>query len=199
MVRTVTRELILDAARRALARFGPRKTSLSDIARPLGVTKAALYHHFRGGKHEILESVLQAEEEAILEAMRRAVAGESDPGHRLRQAVLAKLHRLKWLKEVLDVRRDVSQEFRALCEREERRFLGLERKLLEEILHDGQQRGIFRPTPCERLARGIQSALRDLENTLVFSDDDEKMEAVVDEMLDVLFYGIVARSQHGEV
>ncbi len=199
MGRTVTRELILEAARRALARFGPQKASLGDIARPLGVTKAALYHHFPGGKQEILEAVLQAEEEAILQAMRRAVAGESDPGRRLRRAVLAKLERLRWLKEVLEVRRDVSREFRALCEREERRFMELERELFEEILHDGQQRGIFRPTPRERLARGIQSALRDLESTLVFSDHEEEMEAVVDEMLDVLFYGILARPQRGEV
>lgn len=196
---TVTREKILEAARRALARYGPRKTSLGDIVRPLGVTKAALYHHFPGGKHEILEAVLQSEEKGILQAMRQAAGAETDPGRRLRQAVLAKLRHLRWLKELLDVPENVGLEFRALCEREERRFMELERGLFEEILDEGQRQGIFRPTPRERLARGIQSALRDLESTLVFSDDEQEMEAVVDEMLDVLFYGILARPQHGEV
>ncbi len=196
---TVTREKILEAARRALARYGPRKISLGDIVRPLGVTKAALYHHFPGGKHEILEAVLRSEEEGILQAMRDATTGEADPGRRLRQAVLAKLRRLRWLKEVLDVAQNVGLELRALCEREKRRFTELERRFIEEILDEGQRQGIFRPTPRERLARGIQSALRDLESTLVFSDDEREMEAVVDEMMDVLFYGILARPQRREV
>ena len=131
--------------------------------------------------------------------MREAMAPESDPGRRLRQAVLAKLRHLRWLKEVLDVPENVGLELRALCEREERRFMELERRLCQEILDQGQRQGIFRPTPSERLARGIQSALRDLESTLVFSDDGDEVEAVVDEMLDVLFYGILARREHGEV
>ena len=149
MSRTITRERIIEAARRALARFGPGKISLADISRPLGITKAALYHHFPGGKQEILEAVLQAEEERILQAMREAASGETDPGRRLRGTVLAKLAHLRWLKEVLDVSETVGLELRALCEREERRFLEEERRLFEEILDEGQRRGVFRPTPRE--------------------------------------------------
>lgn len=198
MSRTITREQILEAAKRALARFGPRKISLADIARPLGITKAALYHHFRGGKQEILEAVLRAEAERILQAMREAASGKRDPSRRLRQAVLAKLAHLRLLKEVLDLPETVGLELRGLCEREEHRFLEEERGLFEEILDEGQRRGVFRPTPRERLARGIQSALRELESTLVFSDNNEEIETVVDEMLDVLFYGILARPHTGE-
>jgi len=189
-VARLTRERILETARAQLARYGPRKMSLADVARALGVSKAALYHHFPGGKHEILEAVLDAEGDRILARMRAAVGEASDPRERFRGAVLARLQHLAWLREVLGVGKAVGEEIRALCEDQERRFAAGERALFEAILEDGQRRGIFREASRERLARGIQNALRDLEATLVFAEDGET-EATVDELFDVLFYGIV--------
>ena len=186
----LTRETILEAARAALARYGPRKMSLADVARALGVSKAALYHHFPGGKREVLEAVLDAEGERILQRMRAAADGESDPRERFRAAVLARLRHLAWLREVLGVGKAVGAQIQALCEDQERRFAAGERALFEAILEDGQRRGVFREASRERLARGVQNALRDLEATLVF-EAPETAEATVDELFDVLFYGIV--------
>jgi len=189
-VARLTRERILEAARAQLGRYGPRKMSLADVARALGVSKAALYHHFPGGKHEILGAVLDAEGDRILARMRAAAEAASDPRERFRGAVLARLHHLAWLREVLGIGKEVGEEIRALCEVQERRFAAGERALFEAILEDGQRRGIFRDASRERLARGVQNALRDLETTLVFAEDGET-EATVDELFDVLFYGIV--------
>lgn len=191
----LTRERILETARSALARYGPRKVSLTDVARELGVTKAALYHHFPGGKREILGAVFDAEGDRILARMRAAAAAAKDPRDRLRAAVTAKLGHLAGLRELLGVGEAVGREIQELCELQERRFAAGERTLFEEILEDGQRRGIFREASRERLARGLQSALHDLETTLVFAGPEE-MESTVDELFDVLFHGIV-RPQTG--
>lgn len=54
--RTDTREQIRDVALELFAEQGYEKTSLREIAERLGVTKAAVYYHYRT-KEEILESL----------------------------------------------------------------------------------------------------------------------------------------------
>src|SRR3978361_1151111 len=43
---TLTRERILEAAEEVLRRFGPRKASVVDVARALGVSHGSVYRHF---------------------------------------------------------------------------------------------------------------------------------------------------------
>jgi len=197
VTQTLTRERILEKARAVFARYGFRKTSLNDIVRDLGVTKTAIYHHFPGGKSEIIDAVLAAEEGQILEAMRRAIGAEEDPAMQLRQALLAKIAHLRTLREVLEVSGEVGEEVSCLYESHERRFKEQERALFEEILREGQEAGIFRDTPREQLARGIQSAAQDVISSMVFSDDAAGIEANLDQLLDVLFFGIIRRVEPG--
>ena len=53
-----TRERILEIALERFTTHGYDQTSLREIAEDLGVTKAALYHHFKT-KEEILDSLLE--------------------------------------------------------------------------------------------------------------------------------------------
>ncbi len=198
MGQLLTREKILAKARTVFARYGFKKASLADIVRDLGVTKTAIYHHFPGGKNEIIESVLEAEEVQILEAMRRAVDSEPDPARKFRQALVAKASHLRTLRQALAVTGEVGEEIRCLYESHERRFKAQERELFEEILREGQRNGLFRDTPRERLARGIQSAAQDLISSMVFSDDEDQSERELDQLLDVLFFGIVKRAKSTE-
>ncbi|MBP2323630.1 AcrR family transcriptional regulator [Kibdelosporangium banguiense] len=57
--RSDTREKIQDVALELFGEQGYDKTSLREIAEHLGVTKAALYYHFKT-KEEIISSLLQA-------------------------------------------------------------------------------------------------------------------------------------------
>jgi len=54
-----TRQRILDVALELFAEQGYEKTSLREIAERLGVTKAALYYHFKT-KEEILVSLFES-------------------------------------------------------------------------------------------------------------------------------------------
>jgi len=51
----LTRAAILDAAERTFYRKGVKESSLEDIAVEAGVTRGALYWHFRGKAHLLLE------------------------------------------------------------------------------------------------------------------------------------------------
>ncbi|MGB2958746.1 MAG: TetR family transcriptional regulator, partial [Bacteroidota bacterium] len=54
----MTKQKILDAAIQLFSRKGFRSTSLSDLAQATGLTKGALYHHFRN-KDALFYAVLE--------------------------------------------------------------------------------------------------------------------------------------------
>ena len=53
-----TKERILDEALKLFAQSGYMGTSMNDIADRMGVTKAALYKHYKS-KQEILDSIVE--------------------------------------------------------------------------------------------------------------------------------------------
>ena len=53
-----TKERIIDVALELFAQSGYLGTSMSDIAKQLGITKGALYKHYTG-KQEILDSIVE--------------------------------------------------------------------------------------------------------------------------------------------
>ena len=53
-----TKEKILEEALKLFAQSGYMGTSMNDIASKLGVTKAALYKHYKS-KQEILDSIIE--------------------------------------------------------------------------------------------------------------------------------------------
>ena len=57
-----TKELILEEALKQFSEKGFAGTSMSDIAKPLGITKAALYKHFKSKQQIFDEIILQSEE-----------------------------------------------------------------------------------------------------------------------------------------
>lgn len=83
------REALLDAAHAAFARTGFRRTSMEDVAREAGVSRAALYLHFRN-KEEVFRSLSERiHREALAGAA--AALGEAGPvGERVLRALEAK-------------------------------------------------------------------------------------------------------------
>ena len=57
-----TKELILEEALKQFSEKGFAGTSMSDIAKPLGITKAALYKHFKS-KQQIFDEILSESED----------------------------------------------------------------------------------------------------------------------------------------
>ena len=56
-----TEERVIDATLRCIARWGVGKTTLDDIAREAGLSRATLYRAFPGGRDVVLGAVLRSE------------------------------------------------------------------------------------------------------------------------------------------
>jgi len=189
------RRKILEMARRVFATTGFRKTSLDDIAEPLGVTRAALYHHFPGGKDEIIDETLKVEEQRLMETLREAARSTDSPPEKLRRVLLAKIERLGELRHDLQISPAVNREAIRLYEEHERGYMDDELELFAEILKLGEEEGVFRPCIPDSLPRTIQLLGRQIVSSLVFErSSGEPVEEQLDAVLDILFFGIMKRS-----
>jgi AcrR family transcriptional regulator len=139
----LTREQILAAAKEALRRYGPAKTTVVDVAQALGVSHGAVYRHFPT-KAALRGAVVRSG----LEVRRRAVGG-----HRRGDGpAVDRLHR--WLLALIDFKHGYAREDAELFEtyamidkdapevvREHIEALTVQ---LDRILADGVEAGEFR-------------------------------------------------------
>ena len=72
------RERLLEAAYACVARFGLAKTTVEDVVKESGVSRASLYRVFPGGKDELLREVVGWEMGRFFGALAEAVAGAPD-------------------------------------------------------------------------------------------------------------------------
>jgi AcrR family transcriptional regulator len=87
------REALLAAARQQFTRYGFRRTSMEDIAREAGVSRPALYLHFRN-KEELFRSLAASLQEAALAEAETALKSGGTLVERVHAALEAKVVRM---------------------------------------------------------------------------------------------------------
>jgi AcrR family transcriptional regulator len=154
-----TRILLLDAASHLFAIQGYDETAVESIIERAGVSKGAFYHHFNS-KEAILEATTDRLVGEGLDAIRTAVAaGSSGALDRLNRFLEAsrgwRLSRLGLLKEVFSVL--LRDENSIMRRKMEARSTQLSLPLLEEILRQGAEEGVFNPPDFRETAAIILS------------------------------------------
>jgi len=67
------RTRLVDAAEACFSRYGVVKTTLDDIAKSAGVSRATVYRYFEGGRDEIVLEVVLREARSFLGSLRRRI------------------------------------------------------------------------------------------------------------------------------
>ena len=140
-----SRRDLMDAAIDCFARYGYQATSIDRIAKAGGVTKGALYYHFRD-KEEMLFQAVRTRVGQFERRVAAEVAQCADAPARLRRVTDACVehatksnHRrfiVTLMVETLDTNARIARQFREMMER----F----RAFLASIIGDGQRAGVFR-------------------------------------------------------
>ena len=146
------RTTILEAARRRFSRFGPQKTTMEEVAREAGCSRATLYSHFRN-KEDLYESLLKADAEDFIEDVERVLAKPGGARRKIRRIV--EITRTTYAKNRvlrLAVARDGEMSLypvaHAFARGQDRRIIDLLRRVLEQ----GVQEGSLRTIDPERVA-----------------------------------------------
>jgi len=182
---------ILESARRLFARFGLKKTTMDDIAQQAGVGKATIYYYFRD-KEEVFLKVIQKEADELLVRLEQAIAEYENPELKLkamileRAVALAELVNLRWLNTVGDALR-----YQELA-KERLRLSQKEQKLLEQILREGKEQGLFSVEDPNFTARSLSEIISAIEQNLE-SLSPQEVKSRLEASLRLILDGIRAR------
>ncbi len=76
--RSSSRVRVVDAALRCIARCGLRKTTVDDVAREAGISRATLYRLFPGGKDAVVRAVVETETARLFSDLGAAMGEATD-------------------------------------------------------------------------------------------------------------------------
>lgn len=84
----VSRERLLEAAYRCVARDGLAKTSMEDVAIEAELSRATVYRHFPQGRDQLVREVIAWESSRFFERLARAVASQVELADLLEEALV---------------------------------------------------------------------------------------------------------------
>ncbi len=187
------RSAIVAAATHLFAQRGFAETSMRQIAEAAGLSKAAIYHHFRD-KDRLYRSLLEEAIGSLTEAMKRVL--DDGPAHGALARALA-LH-LQFAAEHADLLRVlVAEELRPT---DPRRRLGNviarhreeELAIFQTVLERGIARGEFKPVDPVLSAQALSAVIHILDVGMLSADQPLPVSETVANMMDVLLNGLSA-------
>jgi AcrR family transcriptional regulator len=192
------RRTILEAARRRFLRFGPRKTTMDEVAREAGCSRATVYAHFRN-KEDLYGSLLEADAEVFIRRAEAILRTRSRAGERIRAIV--ELTRTTYVRNQvlrLALAQDDEMTLGPVAHAFTRDQEGQIIDLLQRVLEEGIAEGSIRPIDAERVAYlmfHLGSLLVERETSGLRDYPFEEIMSLMDE---VFARGIGRpRSQHG--
>ena len=137
------REKILLAAVELFAKYGYHAAPLRDIARIAGIQAASIYYHY-ASKQALLVEIMETHMQRLNANLERILREQNDPQQRLRAAIANHIRLHTSYKAEFFI---IDTEIRALEGENRTRIIALRDHyefLLQELLRDGMQQGIFR-------------------------------------------------------
>ncbi len=157
-----TRDAILDATDRLLARFGYRKMTIEDLAREVGIGKGSIYLHF-SSKEEIALSHIDRIIERLKSRLRMIAGGAEKVEKRLADMLCERvLFRFDGVQHYSQGLNDMLSQLRPKLLEHRKRHFEEEARILAELLKEGQDSGVFEKGDHLDLARSLVNATNSL-------------------------------------
>lgn len=187
------REQVVQAARQIFARYGYKKTALDDIAREARKGKSTIYYYFKS-KDEIFKAVIDAEAEIRTNTIHEQISAIDDPMLKLKTYVFVRMQTLKMVVNYYEaIKNDLLDKLSFVNSFRKDHFED-EIKQVKFMLMEGIEKEIFTILNPELTAKTIVTALQGFEVPLILKNSsDEEIRTAVDEMLNILFFGIVTK------
>ncbi len=187
------RENIVSAATEVFSRYGFKKTSMEDIARALRMGKSSIYYYFKG-KEEIFQAVVDREANLLRVKVKEILESGLPVTEKLRSYVKMRMDLIKQLSNYMEILKNDDLMNLELTEKFRKKYDDEEITIVKQMLEEGINRNEFKVKDLNLSALAIVTAMKGLEIPLVTSTMGvESLNMVIDDMLDILFYGIVKR------
>ena len=185
---------ILDTAKKMFARYGPRKTSVDEIARMARVAKATIYNYF-GSKDRVYLEVLHRETDEIVKKISSSVAQQVSPADKLVAFARAKFRYMRQAINILNLDREGIEKHLPGTEGIRDELFEREVSIIRSVLQEGVEKGTFQLNDVLFGARSIAHALRGFELNWLVKESEERIEHYLDELMGILFHGLMSEKR----
>ncbi|MFL5823310.1 MAG: helix-turn-helix domain-containing protein [Solirubrobacteraceae bacterium] len=164
-----TTTALIKAARELFAQQGYAGVGTEEIVRRAGVTRGALYHHFRAGKEELFKAVLVQVSAEVVQRVARAAAATDDPWEELVLGSEAFLDACA----TPEVQRIVLLDAPSVLDWDVRRAIDADYglRLLEGALQNAMDAGRIIPGSASAMAQVLAGALDEAAMVVAQADD----------------------------
>lgn len=187
------REQVVQAARQIFARYGYKKTALDDIAREAKKGKSTIYYYFKS-KDDIFKAVIDAEAEIRSRAIEEQISQIGDPKLKLKTYIYIRMRTLRMVVNYYEaIKNDLLDQLYFVDNLRTEHFEA-EIELIRKMFLEGIEMGEYTIQNPELTAKTVVTALHGFEVPLILKNlSDEELQKAIDEMLNILFYGIVTK------
>ena len=177
------RERILEAGYACVARYGLAKTTVEDVARASGMSRATLYRYFPGGRDQLLRDVIAWETGRFFGRLAEAVAGAPDFPSLLEEALVF-AHRAVEEHEVLQkvLQTEPERLLPQLTVESERILVFIRRFLVPYLEREELREGVEPEEAADYVARMLLSFIGN-QGRWDLTDSDQVAELVRTELL----------------
>ncbi|HTA82482.1 MAG TPA: TetR/AcrR family transcriptional regulator [Bacteroidia bacterium] len=154
-------EKILDVAQKRFARFGLAKTTMSEIADDLGVSKASLYYYFPD-KECIFKKVMMKEQLDFCRQMKKIVASDKNIKQTLKDYIENRTNYFKTLINLGHLNYDIFHEQKPLYASLGKEFYEREKEIIKTILQNAMERNEIRKIDIDEYSGFFVHVLRTL-------------------------------------
>ncbi len=170
------REQILEAAEEHFSRYGYEKTTVSDLAKAIGFSKAYIYKFF-DSKQAIGEAICSKTLSAIVAAVEEAVAGASTPSEKFRR--MFKTLTATGVSLFFNDRKlhDIAAYSAGEGWPSARAYADRIRQILMDVVREGRETGEFeRKTPLDETVHAIFLVVHPYANPLLLQHNLDLIE-----------------------
>ncbi len=187
------RDQLVQAARQVFARYGYKKTALDDIAKEAHKGKSTIYYYFKS-KDDIFKAVIDTEADIRSKTIENKISKIDDPQQKLKTYIYVRMLSLKNVVNYYEaIKNDLLDNLYFVNSLRNDHF-ETEINLIRELLLEGIEKAVYTIPNPELTAKTIVTLLHGFEVPLILKNlEDDELQKSVDEMLNILFFGIVTK------
>ena len=191
-----TRDAILDATDRLLARYGYKKMTIDDLAKEVGIGKGSVYLHFES-KEEIALSHIDRIIERLKAELFAISQSKASPETRLRKMLIERVMlRFDSVQHYSQSLNELLAQLRPRLLERRKRYFEEEARLFARVLADGKTSGIFKikdPVEAGRTLLDATNALLPYSLSAYELGERSEIEKKTARVADLILNGLIKR------
>ncbi len=187
------RNTIVGIASEVFAKFGFKKTTVDDIAQALRKGKSSIYYYFKS-KEDIFKAVVDKEADALREKINIILTSDMGVIDKVKAYVNTRMQAVQVMANYYTLVNERDVNNLDLVEKLRAKYDTEEVSVIKSLLSEGVEQNVFYVKDIDLSAVVLLTAMKGLEVPLFLEHSrTDSLETILNDMLDMLFYGIVIR------